>query len=375
MRPSRAGGVVYARTNHSLEFAEGETFFVFLRFVESLKMIIAILGPKSGFTQFGIDVLLSTLEAMKGNAQFHTMIDLDVDALDAIARQSESAVVNCTLPSSELCRQLEMRGIPFVIFLDNGASLYRKLRTIDGLESYDAIRAASLYLATLHDEAVENPRTIFKREELFELGPEIFSLKLIDSLDVLAGDTTVNTLVKSMVARKAASNAIIDSDDSQLIAEEDDSLIVNVLDPFYSVKETTPLRKVTWPPSLFFCAENDPFKGPCSLIGPARIIIHGPYLHLPPGGWVATIDFEVADNLSGNIIISEIASSAVMNNEELSQKELARGEFGLPAYGRFTFEQAFEVASPLESLQIRFSTKEGAIEGSFGLRKVTVSRA
>jgi hypothetical protein len=44
------------------------------------------------------------------------MNDLDVGALDAIARQSESAVVNCTLPSSELRRQLEMRGIPFVIF-------------------------------------------------------------------------------------------------------------------------------------------------------------------------------------------------------------------------------------------------------------------
>ena len=89
---------------------------------------------------------------------------------------------------------------------------------------------------------------------------------------------------------------------------------------------------------------------------------------------MATIDFKVADNLSGNIIISEIASSAVLHNDELSQIELARGEFGLPISGCFTFEQAFEVASPLESLQIRFSTKEGAIEGSFGLRKVTVSR-
>ena len=337
-------------------------------------MIIAILGPKSGFVQFSIDVLLSTLEAIKGNAQFHSMIDLDIDALDAIARQSESAVVHCTLPSSELSRQLEMRGIPFVIFIDNGAALYRKLRTIDGLERYDAIRAASLYLAALHDEALENPTTIFKREELSELGPERFSINLIDRL-ILSGDTTVNALVKTMVARKAASNAIIARNDRQLIAEEDDSLIVNVLDPFYSVKETAPLRKVTWPPSLFFCGENDPFKGPCSLIGPARIVIHGPYLHLPPGGWVATIDIEVADNLSGNIIISEIASSAVLHNEELSQKELARGEFALPIWGRFTFEQAFEVASPLELLQISFSTKEGAIEGSFGLRNVTVSRA
>ena len=191
-------------------------------------MIIAILGPKSGFVQFGIDVLLSTLEAIKGNAQFHTMIDLDIDALDAIARQSESAVVNCTLPSSELCRQLEMRGIPFVIFLDNGAALYRKLRTIDGLERYDAIRAASLYLAALHDEALENPAAIFKREELSELGPERFSINLIDRL-ILSGDATVNALVKTTVARKAASNAIIDRDDSQLIAEEDGSLIVNVL--------------------------------------------------------------------------------------------------------------------------------------------------
>jgi hypothetical protein len=209
-------------------------------------------------------------------------------------------------------------------------ALYRRLRTVDGLERYDAIRAASLYLAALHDEDLNNPRVIFKREELSKFGPERFSIKLIDSLEVLAEDTTVNALIKTMVARKAASNAIIDRDDSQLVAEEEDSLIVNVLDPFYGVKETAPLREVTWPPSLFFCGENDPFKGPCSLIGPARIVIHGPYLHRPPGGWMATIDFEVADNLSGNIIISEITSSAVLNNEELSQKELARGEFGLP---------------------------------------------
>ena len=269
------------------------------------------------------------------------------------------------------------KKIPFVIFLDDGKALYKRLRTIDGLGSCDAIRAASLYLAALHDVTLKNPMSLFTNEELYKLDRYNFLMKIITHLVIEMNDSTHRALNSFLAARSAASNATpsIDAVETQRTAEEEHSFIVNVLDPFYNVKQAAPLRKVSWPPALFFCGDNIPLAGPCSLTGPARTIIYGPYLHLPPGDWVATVDFQVADNLSGNVIVSDITSSVVIHSEDLVEKELARGEFGLPVSGLFTFEQAFEVASPLETLQIRFSTKEGAIEGSFAMRKITVSRA
>lgn len=51
----------------------------------------------------------------------------------------------------------------------------------------------------------------------------------------------------------------------------------------------------TWPAELFSFSEAafEPGEPDIDLTGRARIVVHGPYLHLPPGRWKATVQFTV----------------------------------------------------------------------------------
>jgi hypothetical protein len=89
---------------------------------------------------------------------------------------------------------------------------------------------------------------------------------------------------------------------------------------------------------------------------------------------VATVAFQVFENFSGNSISVDVYSSIAMSPDNFVHKQLSLAEFELPKGGTYAFDLAFDVATPLEALQIRLSTKQGAIEGSLLLREAVINR-
>lgn len=123
--------------------------------------------------------------------------------------------------------------------------------------------------------------------------------------------------------------------------------------------------EVVWPVSLFTCPDVEHWREPIDLTGPARAVMYGPYLHLPPGGWVARVEFEIDEALSG-----VEAATDVFISEVLVQKV-----FLMPAKGIFAYELAFAVSDPRHAVEIRLFTKRSAIEGRLLVRSVTVRPA
>jgi hypothetical protein len=121
-----------------------------------------------------------------------------------------------------------------------------------------------------------------------------------------------------------------------------------------------------WPVSLFKGSDNPaaPFAGRVELLGPARIIAYGPYLHLTAGQWQAKVVFEVADNHSGNQLCVDVYA------EEILSVITAQ----LPAQGTYTFQIGFEISNPAKPVELRFHILSGAIEGVFTLSSTSVRR-
>ncbi|MDR3494362.1 MAG: hypothetical protein P4L82_07145 [Ancalomicrobiaceae bacterium] len=122
-----------------------------------------------------------------------------------------------------------------------------------------------------------------------------------------------------------------------------------------------------WPRELFIPGgrPEEVLDKPIDLVGPARCIVYGPYLHLPRGTWRAQMNFTVDGNVSGNQIEID-----VFQNEQTD-----RNTFPLPTAGRFAALATFTVHDPRDAIQIRLMLKEGAIEGVLDIDDVVVERA
>jgi hypothetical protein len=146
---------------------------------------------------------------------------------------------------------------------------------------------------------------------------------------------------------------------------QDQGLIKSVADAYRPIFEKRDLAMIEWPREMFFTAsEGNSRPGDIALIGRARHIVWGPYLHLPPGGWRVTIQFEVIENISGNEIEADVCVGMLV---------AAVGRTVLPAHGYFEFFLDFMVADPNLPIEIRVLLLKGAIEGRFGLRKVILN--
>ncbi|WP_090705897.1 MULTISPECIES: hypothetical protein [unclassified Beijerinckia] len=143
--------------------------------------------------------------------------------------------------------------------------------------------------------------------------------------------------------------------------------IINELATSYAVlADGKPVEKVYWHRLLFRYGDvpDKYLHGSVALVGPARMLFFGPYLHLPLGQWVAEIEFEVAECGADTIAMADAYDDGILNAVSMR----------FPRQGIYSFTIEFEVTDPLKAIQIRLQMLKGAIEGEFLLHGIEVKR-
>jgi hypothetical protein len=124
--------------------------------------------------------------------------------------------------------------------------------------------------------------------------------------------------------------------------------------------------KIVWRRELFVLyAEN--FQRPNGVInvaGPPRALIYGPYIHLPPGRWMARIVLGVSPDAAGNSFLVD----AFADNRQLSQTVLVPVKGGVYAAD---IEFSMDEASAW-SLEIRVLVTNENARGELALGHVTL---
>jgi hypothetical protein len=87
-------------------------------------------------------------------------------------------------------------------------------------------------------------------------------------------------------------------------------------------------------------------------------------LHLTPGKWTANVVFEIAENHSGNQLYTDVYAGELLSVVNTP----------LPAEGTYQFQVSFELADPIEPVQLRFQILSGAIEGVITLDRVELTK-
>ncbi len=120
---------------------------------------------------------------------------------------------------------------------------------------------------------------------------------------------------------------------------------------------------VNWPSNVLLAATSPypPVSGPLDLTGPARLLVFGPYFHLPPGRWTADFEFDAARCESGNMLeFDAIADGEIKCSERVLLRET----------GSYRLRLRFAVQEPALAVECRCLLAEGALDGHLQLKRI-----
>lgn len=339
-------------------------------------MLVCAFGPPSALTYWSLDVIRSIVRVAIGD-DVHIISANRIEELrEAWSGRNNRKVMlfsDCLeVPVSDLIINC---NIPFVIFADDSRNMLRHLKMERKLDLESATRLASQCISAMAD--------MYSAEHAFIFGISHYSFELSayvrelgSALDIPLSDQHVSSILDELVGQTWQKNYSTVFDeltarwpylqepsgaDEHNNRENEDADLINQYTNVYFKKK---LDLVEWPKSLFLTVGGASHSTTIDLVGPARYLTFGPYMHLPRGNWIAQVEIEVANNKSGNTIVADVVHGEVQTVVSAA----------LPSHSVYQFELAFEVTEPLKPVEVRIAILLGAIEGKFMLRKVRIIR-
>jgi len=340
-------------------------------------MLVTVLGTATPYGYWGFTLTGHVLDVIYG-AHRHIHC-LDVKHLRAGWSQDKDRPVLITSdrPDTALSYLLITSSAPVLAFLDAPRDALANAVILDHLALPDAIRFCSQYFSCLAGCTGSDHVRLFGGdgsdasvaqlvEAVFEaIGAHpdpasvVEAARRVTAEQGLSGDATV-----AEVMRRRLDGETLSSLASRRFNPQERAL-VDWFDANYGPVLVGREREVMeWSLDLFFVErKGEAHEKGVKLIGSARHIVWGPYLHLPVGGWRARVQFETVGNHSGNEIEADICAD---------MKQAARCVAKLPVQGYFEFSLDFAIVNPNGPIEIRVRLLKGAIEGRFELRRVTL---
>jgi hypothetical protein len=342
-------------------------------------MLLSVFGTPSALMYGGLNLVRNLTELGVGAhklANANTTDELRKTLADLKLGDEAKVVFYSDLPSADLCGLFIKSRAPIVLLIDNFDDVVGYVRDARGMSFADSIRLASRSFCAL--EPVIRSDLVLKfdartyrrpvREVLREIA-EFFGTKV--------SEANLDRVVASLIeeARKASVSdylfrafpaAKLPGDSLPRMLPEERRVITQLLKPYSAVAAGQSFERMDWPISMFMDSADPtrPFSGRVELLGPARFLAYGPYLHLTPGKWCADVVFEIAENHSGNLLYADVYAGEILSVINTA----------LPPDGTYQFQIFFEIEDPLEPVQLRFQTLSGAIEGVMTFNRVELRK-
>lgn len=316
-------------------------------------------------------------------AQHHRPAALEVRVVDRLAdvpalpAGQTGRVLLCHCPTNQILDALEQQDIPVLYLEEPPALVVSYLVRGTGLTPLEAARVASAsYVARLVLPGVRR-LLVLKREAMMPLPDLLGVLCRHLALDVpesamanilghiSPAERAVTTIEEAIVAFLPAAHQ--GALDDPIAAGEVAALSGCVLAPLADDVLRPDPPTVVWPGGLFLkyadLQPNERADTPVDLVGPARLILHGPYLYLPRGRYLAELTIScdaVASDSTFRIEAHAVATCTARLRFRSPRKGTFRGRFVLPHE---------DVGA---EIQVQTIAERGAIEGSLTFHRLTL---
>lgn len=331
-------------------------------------MLICALGTPSAYAAYGFNLVYTIARAALGDVQFIPACTPDQLKAAFEERKGRPVLLSSDNLDVRIMDTLVRAGAPILAFIEgaeDSVGFTMKARDVDirnAVQMYAQsiaclapyLSAPSLQLYWRPDGATPITTVIERICDGFGFTLTDHQMQMISATLIPAGvDPLTETLDDQLrrfhpAAAPIGGQAVAYSRDDQRLIEEALGAYLTLL--------AGQLPVFNWPTGLFRDSHHpeQSILGPMDLTGPARLLMFGPLLHLPPGFWRAHIAFWIGENLSGNVLYSDVvADNQIINT----------GETPLPPAGVFSYEIDFPVRDPRHPVAVRLGIQSGAIEG------------
>jgi hypothetical protein len=342
-------------------------------------MLLSVFGTPSALMYGGLNVVRNLVELGIGTHKLvnaNSIADLRKTFVEHGLGHEARVVFYSDLPDADLCALFIKIRAPTVLFMDAFDDVVTYVSKSRSMNMAESIRLASRSICALEplirfDMVLKFNSRAYRtplKDVVLAIGA-FFALalpreevdRIVSSLIKEDGEPQLSDYLFRTFPEAASPGTTI-----QRLATDDRRLVRQLASAYSAIAFGRSFDRMDWPISLYMSNDHptEPFPGRVELLGPARFIAYGPYLHLTAGQWQAKIVFEVADNHSGNQLYVDAYAGEILSAVTTQ----------LPAQGTFTFQIGFEISNPLEPVQLRFQILSGAIEGVFTLISTSLDR-
>ncbi len=388
--------------------------------------LIGVFGTPSSMTHWGIHVVRTVVGAAGGDHGIrHGNYLAEFAEAQSVERRPAAIICTSDCPEVRLCGFVLRSGAPVIIFAEDPADIIDDLVAVSGVDHMNALRLATRSLCALQP-LMEAADTVVIGKGHLDMGMAAFVDLLVSALRIAATPQQraemdlrlafagshepgrvrdhvahlfpvfakrrreVDRASSAVPAPESASPdpAALEAAAGAFEAEAFTVLSSAAASPDAAVPAASavsasgvktialcyeglaagaPLEQAEWPAAIFSSGDKigDFVAGPCDLTGPARIVVYGPYMHLPLGDWFSRVEIEVAENESGNRLKVDLVCGP---------RVLLSASADMPTRGQYGFSLPFTISEPLDPVELRFQIESGAIEGRFLLRRVVMTR-
>lgn len=342
-------------------------------------MLITTFGPPSGYTQCSLFLMRLLTDELLRDVDYLVAGELSQLREAWAARRQPHVFFFADCPERALVDVFLKLQAPSVIFLEDPNEVTGYIVRERGITWPWALRLTHQCLVSIGDLIASENALVLRREyeltlrefftaiaKQFQIeGSEAQYRRVLEKAD-LAGEFTLDSPLETvLLARWQHSRPIHSGLDG--IEKSDGRVIASMNAPLKAVMAGRRVDRFHWPQEMFICGDrpNDALLGSIDMLGAARCLCYGPYLHLPMGDWEVALEMEVRENLSGNRFDVDIFHGEVVALES----------FAIPAAGHFRIQAHFPIRDPREPVQVRIIMREGAIEGILEVKSASVRAA
>jgi hypothetical protein len=325
---------------------------------------IALLGVPAPLTNW-LQVLLTWILQFDNGARPATLV---IDSDEATERFLAAAITENSLivshfPRPALIDWLAERRIPTLVALDTPAASINLQARHSNLSPVEISRPITQSLSLLCASR-QLPRHAIIGAEHFTIDVSRMSIMLATVMGIQTGTATERALetmlltgdetVGEAVGKILETGCAVTTETG--LSPEDTRVVELVIDPLIDMVRGHHTVELVWPVNYFFHGPSFTANPPVvqELVGPARCLYYGPFLHLPPGDYAGELTIGLTDEITDTRIRVEYFSDRV--EAEFMARTRKGGLFALP------FE--LTVRNSLLPMQLRIFLDQGEIYGT-----------
>ncbi|MBB4952241.1 hypothetical protein H4S14_000283 [Agrobacterium vitis] len=336
-------------------------------------MLIATFGPSSAFTHWCVNALNTISSIVLGEFDYVSVSTIQDFKIALASRKSKHVHLYTNFPDRGLIEAFQKSHIPFLAIVEDPDDITGFLMRDLSCSWMHALRLTNLSFATIADLCSSPTALRLSRSNRLTLGR--FVEQVINHLGLEVDQEQFDNILERFLPGGGAMSHVEDALLRQIpsampIGHKPDlpDLEQSIIKLLHSGMRYDNDGKIPqtfrWPSELLIGHEgvDHVLRQPIEMLGPARFLVYGPYLHLPAGDWEITLPLEITENLSGNWIDVDVINEIVLHAES----------FKLPVSGRMALILKFSISESRVPVNIRIFQRQGAIEGKLQIGDILI---